>query len=229
MNSRWYDPALGRFTSPDSILPGVGESGNPNAVGYLGAATYSPLTVDYHESQFLNQLNLENRFRLQDPTFRLPPIPTNSLAFDRYAYSLNNPIRYTDPSGHCPGCAVPIVAFLFGTPLGWVAIGFTIGVGIYFAVPGVREAVTNEIYELGEAASDGLNALFATRCRYSGDPRTADEIISAEKQGSIRAKFPSEWGGKTYDEIKEAADAGNKSAQTAKKLLDRREYDKKKK
>jgi RHS repeat-associated protein len=29
------------------------------------------------------------------------PDPTNPQALDRYAYTLNNPVRYTDPSGHC--------------------------------------------------------------------------------------------------------------------------------
>ncbi|GAB4412279.1 MAG: hypothetical protein Kow00123_26110 [Anaerolineales bacterium] len=47
-NARWYDPALGRFTQPDTLVP---EPGNPQAL-------------------------------------------------NRYAYTLNNPVRYTDPSGH---------------------------------------------------------------------------------------------------------------------------------
>ena len=47
-NARWYDPALGRFTSADTLIP---EPGNPQS-------------------------------------------------WDRYAYVENNPLRYTDPSGH---------------------------------------------------------------------------------------------------------------------------------
>ncbi|HWR64713.1 MAG TPA: RHS repeat-associated core domain-containing protein [Bellilinea sp.] len=46
--ARFYDPALGRFISADSIVPGVG----------------------------------------------------NPVAWDRYAYVNNNPIRYADPTGH---------------------------------------------------------------------------------------------------------------------------------
>ena len=46
--SRWYDPVVGRFLQPDSIVP---EPGNPQAL-------------------------------------------------NRYAYTLNNPMRYTDPTGH---------------------------------------------------------------------------------------------------------------------------------
>ena len=47
-NARMYDPALGRFTQADAIVPE----------------------------------------------------PSRPLAFDRYAYVYNNPVRYTDPSGH---------------------------------------------------------------------------------------------------------------------------------
>jgi RHS repeat-associated protein len=50
-NARWYDPALGRFTQADTMLPGAG----------------------------------------------------NPLAWDRYAYVLNNPIKFSDPSGHTSG------------------------------------------------------------------------------------------------------------------------------
>ena len=47
-NSRWYDPVVGRFIQPDSIVP---EPGNPQSL-------------------------------------------------NRYAYTLNNPLRYVDPTGH---------------------------------------------------------------------------------------------------------------------------------
>ncbi len=47
-NSRWYDPALGRWIQPDSIIPD----------------------------------------------------PNNPLDWDRYSYVRNNPLRYSDPTGH---------------------------------------------------------------------------------------------------------------------------------
>jgi len=47
-NARWYDPAIGRFVSADTIVP---EPGNPQSL-------------------------------------------------NRYAYALNNPVKYTDPSGY---------------------------------------------------------------------------------------------------------------------------------
>ncbi|MEJ5203007.1 MAG: RHS repeat-associated core domain-containing protein, partial [Anaerolineales bacterium] len=156
-NARWYDPSLGRFAQGDKDVPqSQGSSGN--AVGYIWTFTYSPLVVDYHENQSLKQLNTESKTGLQNSGYTLPLFSTNPNAFDRYAYLLNNPIRYVDPSGH-----FPILATLgLITPLGWAAIGVTaIGVSLYFAVPGVQEAVTNGVYEAGEATSNGLNALFA--------------------------------------------------------------------
>jgi RHS repeat-associated protein len=30
------------------------------------------------------------------------PAPTNPQSFNRYSYSFNNPLNYTDPNGHCP-------------------------------------------------------------------------------------------------------------------------------
>ena len=53
-NARYYDSALGRFISADTIVP---SAGNPQSL-------------------------------------------------NRYSYVYNNPLRYTDPSGHCPVCAV---------------------------------------------------------------------------------------------------------------------------
>jgi len=52
MNARYYHPQLGRFVSPDTIVPE----------------------------------------------------PENPQSFNRYAYSYNNPINYTDPSGHDATC-----------------------------------------------------------------------------------------------------------------------------
>jgi RHS repeat-associated protein len=49
-NARWYDPALGRFIQPDTIVPE----------------------------------------------------PVNPQSLNRYAYCLNNPVKYNDPSGHDP-------------------------------------------------------------------------------------------------------------------------------
>jgi RHS repeat-associated protein len=70
--ARFYDPALGRFSSADTIIP--------------------------EESQ-------------------------GTQAWDRYAFVNNNPVRYTDPSGHCPICATALIGAAIGGIVG--AVGYT--------------------------------------------------------------------------------------------------------
>jgi hypothetical protein len=213
---------LGRFIQPDSIVPGTGEGGNPDAVGYLGAATYSPLIVDYHESQFLEQLNNENRSKLQKPRFRFPLVPTNFIAFDRYAYSLNNPVKYTDPSGHCIWdlCIVEGIGLVELTIL--TASAF---VTIEMTQPGRPEAFAQSAVDLGQQAYQGISGIFK-QYRYKGDERTAGQIIGQEKKGSINQEFPSEMLDKTADEINQLAREGDKAAQKAQKLLGDQRFDK---
>jgi RHS repeat-associated protein len=60
-NSRWFDPTIGRFIQPDSIIP------------YAAQGTQ---------------------------------------AWDRYAYVNNNPVRYTDPTGHCVDLCIFAIVFV---------------------------------------------------------------------------------------------------------------------
>jgi RHS repeat-associated protein len=59
-HARYYDPNLGRFISPDSIVPQ----------------------------------------------------PSDPQSLNRYTYANNNPLRYSDPSGHCPICIGAVVGAL---------------------------------------------------------------------------------------------------------------------
>jgi RHS repeat-associated protein len=59
------------------------------------------------------------RARWYDPTVgrftqadRIVPNPLNSQAWNRYAYGLNNPLRYTDPSGYFPLLAIGLIGGL---------------------------------------------------------------------------------------------------------------------
>ena len=54
--ARYYDPALGRFVQPDTIVP---QPGNPQAL-------------------------------------------------NRFSYGYNNPLRFTDPTGHCGAAAITL-------------------------------------------------------------------------------------------------------------------------
>jgi RHS repeat-associated protein len=68
-HARYYDPVLGRFISPDTIVP---DPGNPQSL-------------------------------------------------NRYAYVDNNPLKYTDPSGHCPWCIPVAIGVLKLVDYGWTA------------------------------------------------------------------------------------------------------------
>jgi hypothetical protein len=78
-----------------------------NASGGMDGIALKSLTVAFHEPGFVSKLNSENQF---GPWFTLsdrekqqlgsPMGPANPQALNRYSYTLNNPVRYVDPSGH---------------------------------------------------------------------------------------------------------------------------------
>jgi len=45
-------------------------------------------------------------------------IPLGTQGYDRFAYTNNNPLRYTDPSGHCPICLGLVLVIAGGILLG---------------------------------------------------------------------------------------------------------------
>jgi RHS repeat-associated protein len=110
--ARMYDPNLGRFVSADSIVPG-------SASG-AGGGALKPLTVDFHEPGFVSSLNGENQqgfwFQMSDEQRQQagsPWGPQKPQALNRYSYGLNNPVKYTDPSGHNVRC-YPIIGCIGG-------------------------------------------------------------------------------------------------------------------
>ena len=99
-HARYYDPALGRFVSADSVVPG-------NASGGMDGVALEPLTVDFHEPGLVSKLGAENGFGFwfqlsDDEKQKLGSIwgSANAQALNRYSYVQNNPLRWTDPSGH---------------------------------------------------------------------------------------------------------------------------------
>jgi RHS repeat-associated protein len=99
-NARYYDPGIGRFLSADTVVPGA-PSGTMNGVAV------TPLTVDFHESGFRSKLNSESKapfwFQMNGDARQQhgsPMGPANPQALNRYSYVQNNPLKYTDPTGH---------------------------------------------------------------------------------------------------------------------------------
>jgi hypothetical protein len=112
-HARYYDPVLGRFISPDTLVPGT-EAHNNGRVATVGRADdtqLAPLTVDFQNPAFAAVLADEHRFMqehgwwfaldaAQRQELGTPWGPQNPQALNRYSYVLNNPLRYTDPSGY---------------------------------------------------------------------------------------------------------------------------------
>lgn len=106
-NARYYDAKLGRFLSADSIVPGSSSGkGGMGSIGADGGAA-TTLTVDFHEEQFALAAGAENAFTREkgfgfesDEKGKYQGGPSNLQALNRYSYVLNNPLRYTDPTGH---------------------------------------------------------------------------------------------------------------------------------
>jgi RHS repeat-associated protein len=87
--SQTYDP-FGNVTSSSGTdatsFTYTSEQTDPTGLQYLRARYYDPGT---------------GRFLTKDPFAGYLDLPQSQ---NPYAYALNNPIRYTDPSGNCPWC-----------------------------------------------------------------------------------------------------------------------------
>jgi RHS repeat-associated protein len=99
MGARFYDASLNRWLSADTIVPGTGDNtdGRATAIGYDLEARLVPLTVGFHEAQFIEELGVENR---EEKDLAKPTGPTDPQSLNRYSYVLNNALRYIDPTGH---------------------------------------------------------------------------------------------------------------------------------
>jgi hypothetical protein len=163
----------------------------------------------------------------------------------RSGFNGNNPVTFTDPFGLCPenNTVCPLIEFtttVLGGVGGFIAGGGT-GGAITLATGGAGIAAIPALALQGAAggATGGLllgkaitGVMFSkassnTASGGADEPeRTAGEIISAEKKGSINRVFPEQMRGKTIGEIEKLAKQGDKAARTARKLLTDGRFDK---
>ncbi len=214
------------------------EGKRANSLRYTGEPWDSDVGLLYLRARWYDPS--VGRFTTRDPFRGFAALPQSQ---NPYVYVYNNPINLTDPSGNS-AIVIGIVVVSVGAI---VVIGGWVILSTYYFSPYAAQNRANfasGMCELGRGIQNRYNEAMAWpmaivtlgatylsqnmafASRYTGDKRSADQIIGADKKGSIRSEFPSEWLNKTYDEIKRAAEAGDRVARTAKKLLDSKEYDK---
>jgi RHS repeat-associated protein len=146
------------------------QSGGLEKYGFTGQENDADTELMYYGARYYSP---EYRVFVQPDT--MLPDPYNPQALNRYAYALNNPVKYTDPSGHYVESAIDI-AFLAmdlndirtGNANKWTYIGLGADV-VCLALPGVtggrlavkalEEGVTHgdELLGAGKAASNFID------------------------------------------------------------------------
>ncbi|MGA7732678.1 MAG: hypothetical protein WCD37_15580 [Chloroflexia bacterium] len=93
-----------------------------------GAVLNHKLTVDFHEPDWVSAMQEEDDEQKEKHTEDADEKgsdsnqwgPANPQTLNRYAYALNNPVKYTDPTGHIffvPLIAAAVVGFGSGVAL----------------------------------------------------------------------------------------------------------------
>jgi len=205
-----------------------------------------PLTVSFSEPEFIAKLNQENQF---GPWFTLsdkekeqlgsPMGPANPQSLNRYSYVLNNPMKYTDPSGHCTD---PLSCTLEGAALG-TAIepgggtliggigGFVLGTIITITVAGGVAYVATHPIDTTITANPVHNTPSETISPI--DPGTKVKDILKGKKGSIKnaplgpgAPSWEDVEGMSWGDIEQRAKTNTPGYKTLKKLLSDKRFDK---
>ena len=137
--------------------------------------------------------------RFIQPDFIIPD-QNDSQSWDRYCYTLNNPIRYNDPSGHCPWCIV--IGAVIGGAIGYGAQVYNnyqndivnpwttnisaetiIGGAVAGATIGLGVGVVSVLAGGGAAATAAATVINAT----GGDPSDEISTVSNAVQDVQRA------------------------------------------
>ncbi|MDW8215025.1 MAG: RHS repeat-associated core domain-containing protein [Roseiflexaceae bacterium] len=121
-------PALGRFISPDSIVPSA-----------------SALTLAPHDAV------------ARQAWAQRGGVPATPQELNRYAYARNNPLRWTDPTGHWIESALDI-AFIAYDLYDITQHGLTWENGLAITVP-LGDLDAHSVTRLGRSFLEGVSTL----------------------------------------------------------------------
>jgi RHS repeat-associated protein len=153
----------------------------------------------------------------------------NPATLNRYVFANGNPVSYIDPFGMSATLitGAHTVLDMAGLIPGFGMIFDGIN-GIWYVVEGdwvnAGLSAVSFVPIVGDVAGGarlGVKVVKAVEAIDSGTDaaKTAQMIISTEKRAGINSVFPKQWLNSTLDEIAEAARQGDRTAQTARKLL----------
>ncbi len=123
------------------------------------------------------------------------PDTKNPQAWNRYAYTVNNPLKYKDPSGHCflvcglIGAAVGLIAYTANAVInqtGWnvgdaalsTGAGFAVGATLGVAAPVVLGAAAETMAGVSVATGSGTLALAATNTYAAASAVAATDAVA---------------------------------------------------
>ena len=100
------------------------------------------------------------------------PDPTNPQSLNRYSYVLNNPLRYTDPSGHCPAC---VFAAVIGAAYGGGRVSYEAS---SLVIPGADRRRRDEVG--GQLVIDLHEVVTLQSTGHGVDPTLTNSILRHE-------------------------------------------------
>ncbi len=89
------------------------------------------------------------------------PDPSNSQDWDRYSYARNNPIRYTDPSGHAVSCEIGDIC-KNNHRKRLTLVSFEDYTGSWSSFPEAKDVIEKGAYQLGTKIASTLNQIQRT-------------------------------------------------------------------
>jgi RHS repeat-associated protein len=184
-------------------------SGGTEKYGFTGQENDADTELMYYGARYYSP---QYRFFVQPDT--LLPDSYNPQALNRYAYALDNPLKYTDPTGHYIESGIDI-AFLAmdindirtGNADTWTYIGLGTD-AVCLALPGVtggRLAVT--AVEEGVSHADDVGELFQFLDKTAGVENKVDNAIDSGKAVSkIDERILNKWSAQSSKTVEDSLD-----------------------
>ena len=199
-----FKPYLAFTDNQNNILSVVDENGTKvfdASYDAWGRQTVTLNTIGLHRGytghEMLNEFDIINmNGRLYDPVlgrFFSPDnyvqMPDNSQSFNRYSYCLNNPLKYTDPSGELFGIDDAVIAFaVFNMASSMMQASFE-GKSVWKA--GALSLLSSAAsYGIGEVFK-GTTTTFGKELLRAGAHGLASGVVSALDGGNFASAFVS--------------------------------------